>query len=230
MLALAEGSSQQKISMVVFDQVESLARDHFLTKVTHRWSPFSPLKTVGGAGWSDVSWRTQIIDLEQSEAGLHAGLRKSYAALVNKALRTYHVEADDLGASLASFQRLHAERSGRETRPLETWLMQEEWCRRGNGLVVAAWDSADMVAASYWIVHKGAAYYASASSRARDGAAHACVWTAMLALKARGVRRLELGWIDYPPSEVGTRGLFKTGFGGRAVIVPAVERKFVKDG
>ena len=178
------------------------------------------------SGWSDVSWHTQILDLTQPEAALHAGIRKSYKGLISQATRAHEFVVDDKGDLLKAFKRLHFGQAGRQTRPDRTWEIQREWCEAGNGLIVAAmrWNVA--VACTYWICYKGCAYYASSVS-INPNVTHALIWKAMLELKARGIETLEMGWIDYDKTEKG-QGIarFKQGFGGKAVPVIAVERRF----
>lgn len=222
----------------VLQQVESLAREHRVSHLAWRQSPFEATRVSAGIVeiidekmssvpcLTGISWHTQVLDLTQSEADLHAGLRKSYQALINAANRSHEIVADSTGMLMEPFRLLHREKSGRETRPKATWDMQVEWCRQGNGLVVAAklggvWD-----AFSYWVIYKNCAYYGSSTAVSRN-IMHACVWRAMLELKARGVESLEMGWIDYDMSEKGLGiSAFKRGFGGEAVPVIAVERRF----
>lgn len=204
---------------------EAFALEHCVGRIATRVNSFSPsCVNDHDPHWSDISWHTQMIDLIRSEAALHAGIRKSYTSLINHVTRTHEIVVDDKGDLLRAFRRLHFGQAGRETRPERTWEIQREWCEAGNGLIVAAmrWNVA--VACTYWILYKGCAYYASSASINRS-IVHALVWRAILELKARGVQRLEMGWLDYPGDPPGL-GLFKSGFGGEAVPVIAVERRF----
>jgi hypothetical protein len=207
-------------------QVQDLSTQEDVRRAAFRLSPFDTCQIAGVTGWSDISWHTQIIDLAQSDVVLHAGIRKSYTSLINHVTRTHELVVDDKGDLLKAFQRLHFGQAGRQTRPDRTWEIQGEWCKSGNGLIVAAmrWNVA--VACTYWICYKGCAYYASSAS-INPNVTHALIWKAMLELKARGIETLEMGWIDYDKTEKG-QGIarFKQGFGGKAVPVIAVERRF----
>jgi len=215
-----------KIIMQGLEYLEGLAKEHQSHMFAFHANVFQPIPFVHTEQYRDISWHTQMIDLTQSEADLHAGIRKSYTSLINHVTRTHEIIVDDKGKLLKAFRRLHFGQVGRETRPERTWEIQREWCQAGNGLIVAAkrWDVA--VACTYWIIYKNCGYYASSASINRN-ITHALVWRAMLELKARGVERLEMGWLDYDKSEKG-QGIarFKTGFGGEAVPVIAVERRF----
>ncbi len=222
-------------------EVNRLVEAERVARVAFRGSPFLALATIqqGGnvdckhgegncciPGYGHINWHTQIIDLTQSEADLHAGVRKSYTSLINHVTRTHEIVVDDKGDLLKAFKRLHFGQAGRQTRPDRMWEIQREWCEAGNGLIVAAmrWNVA--VACTYWILWRGCAYYASSAS-INPNTTHALMWRAMLELKARGVGKLEMGWIDYPGDPPGL-GKFKTGFGGEAVPVIAAERRFAR--
>ena len=209
----------------LISRIDMLATQHGVRRVAFRNSPFYN-NWITSRSWSDISWHTQILDLTQSEAALHAGIRKSYKALINQVARTHEIVVDAKGDLLKAFKRLHFGEAGRQTRPDRTWEIQREWCEAGNGLIVAAmrWNVA--VACTYWILYKGCAYYASSAS-INPNVTHTLVWRAMLELKARGVKQLEMGWLDYDKSDKG-QGIarFKAGFGGETVPVIAVERRF----
>ena len=226
-LAFILGGGDDEI--MVANHMLHLETSHAVSYIAYRFSPFDNAVPDFGSrpsAWRDISWHTQIIDLTQSEAALHAGIRKSYTSLINKASRTHDLVVDDKGVLLKAFKRLHFGQHGRQTRPDRTWEIQQEWCEAGNGLIVAAmrWNVA--VACTYWILYKRCAYYASSAS-INPNTTHALIWKAMLDLKARGIEKLEMGWVDYDKSEKG-QGIakFKQGFGGEAVPVIAVERRW----
>mgnify|MGYP001616343513 FL=1 len=45
--------------------------------------------TNGMEDWRDISWPSRVLDLTQSEAELHAGVRKSYPHLINRGRQTW---------------------------------------------------------------------------------------------------------------------------------------------
>lgn len=203
-----------------------LAEESKVARVAFRNSPFWSVMYGYRGGLVEISWHTQLLDLTQSEAALHAGLRKSYTSLINHVMRTHELVVDDQGDLLNAFRRLHFGQAGRETRPERTWEIQGEWCRQGNGLIVAAmrWNVA--VACTYWILYKGCAYFASSASINRN-IVHALIWRAILELKNRGIHTLELGWQGYATDAKGKQiEFFKRGFGGYQVPIIAVERRF----
>lgn len=199
---------------------------HGITRMAFRSHPFSPCAEPQLAGWETSSWETQVVSLTQPVEALHAGLRKSYTALINHVNGSHEITVDWQGDLIEPFRQLHAADAGRETRPRGTWEMQRQWCQDGYGLIVGASLGGVLVAATYWIIYGRCAYYASSASLHKN-VTHALVWRAMLELKKAGVEQLELGWTTYDKSEKG-KGIaqFKRGFGGEAKIIYAVERRF----
>ena len=165
-----------------------------------------------------ATWQTRVIDLTASEADLWRGVRKSYHALIHRVERHYGVGVWEPSGILTA-RALHDAEAGRETRPMATWTLMQDWIRQSRGLLVGACHAGMPVGYAYFLVHEDWAYYASAASRVPD-VNHALAWLAIKTLKARGVRQLELGWQGHATDDKG-RALefFKRGFGG--VDVPA---------
>jgi len=204
-------------------KTETLIEAHAIKRQAYRSSPFVQPNGKWPSMWSDISWHTQLLDLTPSLTDLWRGVRKSYHALIHHIEQTHKIVVDEDGTLLEAFRQLHAEVAGRETRPKTTWDMMADWCRMGNGLHICAILGGVVVAAVYFEVYKRGAYYGHAAALNKN-VTHALIWRAIQELKARGVTQLEMGWLDYPGEE--SRGFFKTGFGGRAVPIVAVERRF----
>lgn len=204
---------------------ECLAIRESVTREAYMMSPLG-WPDLPFANRPDTDWHSQIVDLTQSEAALHAGLRKSYTALINKAERTHRIFVDETGDALAGFRVAHWFKAGRFTRPPETWAMQQQWIRDGHALHVCATLAGGLDASAFFIVYKRAACYASAV-QLNPNVHHALVWRAMVELKARGVEKLEMGWQGYATDEKGKQiEFYKRGFGGQAVPIVAVERRW----
>jgi hypothetical protein len=208
------------------DVLDSIARDELLRYIGFRSHPFSRTEKLDALapGWTKREWLTNVVDLTQPVETLHAGLRKSYTSLINHVNGSHEITVDWQGDLIESFRQLHAADAGRETRPQATWEMQRQWCRDGHGLIVGASLGGVLVAATYWIIYKRCAYYASSASLHKN-VTHSLIWRTMLELKKAGVEQLEMGWLDYDKSEKG-QGIakFKQGFGGEARTIYAVER------
>ena len=185
---------------------------------------------------AEVTWQTRIVDLSLSEADLWRGVRKSYHAIINKTDRELKIEAipqGEAGGLISTCQRVHRLGAGRQTRPDGTWDLMGDWADAGRGMIVMAFDYEhemtepggfngfgpgsrwpSCVAFAYLIVNSSWAYYASGRSLKKD-VQHAVIWRALLALKTRGVRWVELGWQGQATGEKGKNvEWFKTGFGG----------------
>ncbi len=182
---------------------------------------------------ASADWQTQVIDLTGSEAELWRGVRRSYKALIHRIERSYVIDA---AGSIYSAMKIHDQEAGRQTRPTATWAIQGEWLRDGHALLTSAgirglvdmtmahdqWPRfeplglIDMRGYAYFTVWDGHAYYFSGASL-DPNISHALIWTAMKALKARGVQTLELGWLTGDTEKDRGIAKFKRGFGGMAI-------------
>ena len=167
---------------------------------------------------AEATWRTRIMSLDPSEAELWSSVRKSYRSLIHAGEHRYEIRLG-AGLSLLYAQRLHFEAAGCATRSQATWGRMREWIHEDHGVLMMATDrgSGEARSYAYFIVNGSWSYYASGASL-EDDVQHAVIWRALLALKARGVCVVELGWQGQAPDAKG-RGVefFKTGFGGRDV-------------
>jgi lipid II:glycine glycyltransferase (peptidoglycan interpeptide bridge formation enzyme) len=83
--------------------------------------------------------------------------------------------------------------------------------------VVCAWEGyieiARVVAAAFWIVYNGCAYYASGPSLEKN-VQHAVILESLVQLKARGITLVEMGQTDGATEKERNIAKFKRGFGG----------------
>ena len=185
------------------------------------------------AGWAfdgdanqDSPVTLRVIDLAYDEATLWRDVRKSYKALIHRGEERFTVsvaDASECGRHFESYERLHRLVYA-EPRPEATYRLQHGWLHDGYALVVLALPlGREAVGATYWIVYKGSAYYAS-GAYAEDNIAHAVVWRSILALKARGIRSAVMGWrgLERTDKERGVTH-FKCGFGAADVPVAVSE-------
>lgn len=177
---------------------------------------FTDALNLDATGSVDVEWsnhQSQVIDLR-----IHkwSDIRKSYRGLINKALKEMSVDEygpEVMPEDMGIFKSLHARANNGQPRNDETYKHQYQWMKSGNGLLVMCTDWPTVYAAAYWIIYNKCAYYMSGPS-IKDGVQHAVIWKSLQILKARKVELVEMGQID--GKEEGTRGVFKTGFGGEA--------------
>lgn len=195
-------------------------------------SPYQSAEDFIREGYNIETWRSRVIDLTQSEADLHAGLRKSYTSLVNKACREYTMAASHNLTEAMAFTRVYREayQDGifEQARPVETDAIYERWATSGTSLVVVAYrrdDPTRCVGGAQFFCYKQSAYYA-AGAYVENGVAPGIIWTAILELKQRGIERLEIGWQDWPCMSDKERGIanFKCGFGGQPEPMLVVSR------
>jgi hypothetical protein len=170
------------------------------------------------ADWEQEQHYSQVIDLQ---AHKWSNIRKSYRGLINRA-GDYVIKED---ASILNYSLVHFMKFG-NVRNKQTFEMQQEWMNKGYALSVSAsdiitFDSPSVQAAAFWIIYNNCAFYASGPS-IKNNIQHAVIWKSLQILKARDVYFVEMGQID--GKEEGTRGLFKTGFGGEAKPFTIVRR------
>ena len=172
-----------------------------------------------------ASWDSQVVDLAYDESELWRGMRRSYHAIIHKAEGDFGLAWDLVSGGHTSAcalicMPLHDLKVGRSTRPLETWEMMDQWVRDGHGQVayVTRHTTGMPLGYVYAIVHGNWAYYASGVTL-EPNLAHALIWHVMLALKKRGVRWFEVGWLWRPGEDEKAKSIafFKQGFGGAAV-------------
>jgi hypothetical protein len=179
-------------------------------------------------GYVDTSLRTQILDLEVSEERLWSDIRKGHRSDIRRAEREMQADVFD-GETLSDavfeeYRGLHAKAAGRVTRPALTFELMRDWIRRGDALLIGARRNGALASVALFIVYKAGAYYASGANDPEaegPGIAHLVQWCAIRELKARGVRRYEIGWQqqrpvphDVPSPKQRSISFFKHGFGG----------------
>jgi len=174
-----------------------------------------------------LGWWSCVIDLMQPEGALHAGVRRSYKALINRGLQHYQIFVDASPEIGEIYAALHTVSVGQiAPRPPRTYELQRDWLRDGLAFVVAARGGMaphGWAAAAYIFTYKDGAYYGSGPSVESD-TMHAVLWTAILEAKRRGLKRFEVGWQGRARDEH-ERGIehFKAGFGGRDEPVYVME-------
>ena len=168
-------------------EVRRLAGKHGIRSMAFRTCPLVEAPNLEGAqGGRDLSWPSRILDLTQSEATLHAGVRKSYRHLINRGYRTWEIV---VGAGLAKpFHDLWAEVNGQRRAPAAEALMSEwlTYSHEPRAVLIGAERAGRLEGAIYALVYKRAAYYASGPSLMPD-VMHMLQWEMIRWLKAMGV-------------------------------------------
>lgn len=146
---------------------------------------------------------TQIIDLDKTESELHSDLRKSYKSLINK--------YSPIDTPVKDLHKIHAEVSGRETRPQGTWDIQQKMIDEGQAFCIGIKD-----AATLFLLSDDTCYYGVAATRGVD--THSIMWHAILRAKELGLRYFELGEQVFGTSKLSDIAKFKRGFGGNTIV------------
>lgn len=173
---------------------------------------------------------TRMVDLEVPERDRWRAIRKSYHQLIRRGQEKYRIcgpAFDGFTAQMMQYRVLHQSLCP-GARPLETYQLQQGFCRSGHAYPYLAYTrDGRTVGAAVWYVYKRLAYYAS-GVYAENNVAHAVLWHAMNDLAARGVRYAELGWQGRALDDKGQAvEFFKRGFGGEDWPIPCMRRTFL---
>jgi hypothetical protein len=169
--------------------------------------------------------QTVVLDLTQTREQLWQGVRKSYHSIIHRAEELFCIEESQ---SLMPFRILHHEVFG-NVRSEQTFIIQQQWMKQGNAMSVVASIRADEgtqanIAAAFWILYEGCAYYMSGPSIEKN-VQHAVIWKSIELLKAKGIRLVETGEVcDGTEKEVSVQH-FKAGFGGSVYPFTVARRR-----
>jgi hypothetical protein len=196
------------------DYLFAYSSDHPQCRNEYRSSPLANDADLSEAYEQHDAWlidehETMVLDMR-----LHqwADLRKSYHALIHRAQDRFDIrEHHDISA----FRAVHRLTFG-EVRSEGTFDIQQRWCKEGIGMAVVACERDLPVAAAYWIIYQGGAYYASGPALQRN-VMHGVIWASLELLKTRGVHRIDMGQTDGKTQKEKNIGKFKSGFGGTAM-------------
>ena len=175
-------------------------------------------------GYEIVTRQTQVIDLSYPLPTLWQGVRKSYHSIIHRANEQYDIKQD---ATIMPFRLLHHEAFG-NVRIEQTFIEQGRWLATGYGLSVSAnfntqEGTQSTIAAAYWIIYRGSAYYASGPAVEKN-VQHAVIWKSLELLKARGIQFVEMGQIDGDTLKEMNIGKFKSGWPGAATPFQIVRK------
>lgn len=225
-----------KILKIVFDRIDSIARESRVVRATFRITPLT--RRINDFNWLlkygclDSSVSTQIIDLTIPHEHLWSALRKGHKYDVNRGRKNFDIHIyDKTNADKDVFDQyrlLHHKAAGRITRPIETFEMMYDWMLEGNGMLCGVSKQGIFAGFSYIILYKDEAYYASASDDpdfiTDIPIAHVIQWSIVEWLKRKGYRKYEIGqqqfgpqMHDVPSPKELNISFFKRGFGGRTI-------------
>ena len=176
-------------------------------------------------GYEIITRHTQVIDLSYPLPMLWQGVRKSYHSIIHRANEQYDDIRQDI--SIIPFRLTHHAAFG-NVRTEQTFIEQSKWLASGYGISVSATSSTEegthsTVAAAYWIIYKGYAYYASGPAIEKN-VQHAVIWKSLELLKDKGIQFVDMGQVDGDSVKERNIGKFKAGFGGRAVPFQIVRK------
>ncbi|SKA92064.1 hypothetical protein SAMN02745704_02382 [Paucidesulfovibrio gracilis DSM 16080] len=183
-------------------------------------------------GFLDVSLASALLDLRQDPDTLHAGIRRRYKPMINKAKQNFVYVVSDFSSPdrelFDEYCEMHHKTAGRITRPLQSFEEQYSALLNDEGMLLGIKDGDSFVAISYFFHSALSCYYGSAADDPDyEGGIpleHSIIWAAAEYYKQRGIPFFELGLqqfgqqlYDFPSKKDLGISFFKRGFGGRIV-------------
>jgi FemAB family protein len=151
--------------------------------------------------YANLSYITyhMMVDLSLSDEVMRVEFRKSFRPLINKGLREWRVEVHEKVSSdlFDKFRSLHCEVSGRVTRPIESWNIQQDQINSGEAFLVAVSDEKNnMVGAGLFTYTQDIGVYSVGAYRRElfdKPIGHPVQMKAIETLKNKGCKWYEIG-------------------------------------
>ncbi len=223
-----EGSEAQRALVAVFSHIDSIMSAHGIRRVTVRDD--DRLGTLSSIGKLALNRRASaemrlsgFCALDEGEAAMRRGLRKSFQSLVNWGQRNLKITSVGGGnpdrALFTRYREFHSVVAARVTRSEQSWDAMFDSIAAGHGeLVLGFLASGELVAGNLVVDGTTTSFYASGvydRERFDQPLGHWPLWLAMLHSAEREKRVFDLG--DLPLAGTATEkefsiGYFKRGF------------------
>lgn len=183
----------------------------------------SVIKSVDYQQYLITNLSAELVDIKKS-------FRKSYRSLINKGLKlwlsTLHTQmSDDL---LEQFRKFHIEISGKETRPLSTWKLQQHMVNAGEAFCITLHNELNHLigVALFNISPRESSYSVGVYERSLFDLplGHVVQLKAIEYMKELGIKRYSLGNRHHvfeqtkPTEKESSIGFFKEGFSNEVII------------
>lgn len=229
----ADRAERKRLLREAFVEMDRIAKARGAEIVEFRTTPQNDpdgllaAMLLGAGAEPGLEFRVQT-DLSLSDDELAADMRKGHRQQTRWGDRNLQlVSIDRMAVDPATTERLrlmHAEVSGRVTRPPESWAAAEALVAQGCGGYVLGHLGGELLCGTVTLDGGDIAYYASGIYRREHfdkPLAHASVYRAMLDAKARGRRYFDVGAIRDTGAPVDAKeasiAWFKQGFSSRVV-------------
>jgi len=241
-------SGSRLFGKVIDFAIDTVAVKAKAKNVCAHWVMLEPFEIIEGRqyynyfleyNYEDCSGVCNIIDLTPADDALWSNIRKSYRPLISREAKRCLVSI--IGRDNYDFQqceeyrRLHILAAGKETRPPETFYEMYRFIEEGKAfLILVRGQAGEALGAYYFLYHHNYAFYGSAATdpslSSQSGVGHLGLWSGISFAKKQGCRFLDLGQLLIRPGGVTEKEknifLFKTGFGGRKVVVFRAAKNF----
>jgi FemAB family protein len=186
--------------------------------------------------WLDMVSKTFItyhlfVDLSLSLEEIKVNFSKSHKNLINKSLKKWktNIYNNIDNEVFSKFRLLHKEVSGRETRTIETWDIQQKTINQGEAFLITVLDSDIMIGSGLFTFSRDSGIYSVSASKRElfdSPIGHGMQMKAIEALKEKGCKWYEVGQRHYKNDEIKPTekelsiSHFKEGFATHRTIRP----------
>ena len=211
--------SDAAVADLIRIKIHEIAFNNKISSCRFRGSPLAenPQGDIFVDRGKDISWTSQVIDLQQPLDAIWKGIKDGHRAEIHRGLRELNIYQCVFSDEVRIFHDLHTKANGRETRPSETWQLNMDWIKEGRADLFLAHRDNKPVGGAIFFIYKGGVYFASAAWP-EEHVAHAVMWVAIRHYRAAGMKALEIGWLN-----TGSLAVFKKSFGGEAKPVYVTE-------
>lgn len=243
-------SVRESVLEYYFSVIARIAKLHHAAYIRLRVSPLcrnhienssQPLNPLVRYGFLDIPISTQVIDLQQDEKSLWAGVRKGHRYDIRRAekvCKTTFWSRETITVEVFSrYQQLHEKDAGRITRSQRSFDIMIEWIKAGHAALAESTYDGSSVAFALIVLFADGAFYGSAckDSEVLDlNASHMLQWHTILWLKASGYKYYDMGlqyfspqWSYVPSEKEISISKYKRGFGGSTITVHSGEHFFL---
>jgi len=235
----------EKIEKFIFLKIDEIAKNLSVAQVKFYSEPLvevysSQYNSLRKYGYIDTSTTDMILSLKADEADMRTNRRRSYRSLINGILnnkdKNYELLFyDEKNADYSvneEYRAMHIKAAGRETRSKDTFDLQFELVKAGNGMITALKREGNFIAFNYFLFHQKTAIYMSAAddpdyANSKTPFYHATLWASIMRLKNMGFEYIQLSspassckvesFMDYNDDKQINISFFKKGMGAQLV-------------
>lgn len=193
-------------------------------------------------GFIELTYHTQVINLQQELDDLWAGIRKGHRYDIRRSEKVCELRVWDqhtiTAEKFSEYQLLHQKDAGRITRSQRTFDLMLSWIKQGNAILVEAEHDGRAIGFALLILFQRGAFYGSSCKDPdyyETPASHLIQWATIRWLREHQFEWYDIGiqqffpqWFDPASTKDISISFFKRGFGGVTIPLPTAEYFYSK--